>query len=157
MSNYAKLGSLLRNGKHTSMKATIRWVGDAMFVGESGSGHAVVMDGPPEDGGRNLGIRPMEMLLIGMGGCTAFDVVLILRKARQQISDCRVELQAERAAEPPKVFTRIHVHFVVSGHNLSESQVKRAVALSAEKYCSASIMLGKTADITHDYEIRGEP
>ena len=136
------------------MKATIRWVGDAMFVGESGSGHSVVMDGPPEDGGRNLGIRPMEMVLIGMGGCTAFDVSLILRKARQQVSDCRVELEAERAPEPPKVFTRIHVHFVVCGRDLNEAQVKRAVALSAEKYCSASIMLGKTAEITHDYEIR---
>jgi len=125
-----------------------------MFVGESGSGHSVVMDGPPEDGGRNLGIRPMEMVLIGMGGCTAFDVSLILRKARQQVSDCRVELEAERAPEPPKVFTRIHVHFVVCGRDLNEAQVKRAVALSAEKYCSASIMLGKTAEITHDYEIR---
>ena len=136
-----------------SMKARIKWVQDATFLGESGSGHAVVMDGPPEDGGRNLGVRPMEMLLLGMGGCTAFDVVLILRKGRQAVTDCVVELSAERAAEPPKVFTRIHVHFIVTGKGLPEAQVKRAVELSAEKYCSASIMLGKSAEITHDYEI----
>ena len=115
--------------------------------------HAVVMDGPPEDGGRNLGVRPMEMLLLGMGGCTAFDVVHILKKARQPISDCVVELSAERADTPPKVFTRIHAHFIVSGKGLTEAQVKRAVELSAEKYCSASIMLGKMAQISHDYEI----
>jgi putative redox protein len=124
------------------------------FVGESASGHSVVMDGPPDLGGRNLGIRPMEMLLLGMGGCTAFDVVHILKKARQPITDCTVELEAERADEEPKVFTRIHVHFVVTGRGLSEKQVARAVNLSAEKYCSASIMLGKTAQITHDFEVR---
>lgn len=135
------------------MKARIKWVQDATFLGESGSGHAVVMDGPPDNGGRNLGLRPMEMVLLGMGGCTAFDVVDILCKARQTVTDCVVELQAERAESVPKVFTRIHVHFVVTGKSLKEAAIKRAVALSAEKYCSASIMLGKTADITHDYEI----
>lgn len=135
------------------MKARVKWVEQATFIGESGSGHAVVMDGPPEGGGRNLGIRPMEMLLIGMGACTAYDVVHILTKARQPISDCIAELSAERAAEEPKVFTHIHVHFIVKGIGLKESAVKRAVDLSAEKYCSASIMLGKTAKITHDFEI----
>jgi putative redox protein len=136
------------------MKARVKWVEDVTFVGESGSGHAVVMDGPPESGGHNLGIRPMEMLLIGMGGCTAFDIVLILGKARQQVTDCIVEVEAERADTVPKVFTRIHVHFIVTGVDLSEKQVARAVELSAEKYCSASIMLGKAAVITHDYEVR---
>ena len=135
------------------MKATIKWVDGVSFVGESGSGHAVVLDGPPEAGGRNVGMRPMEMVLVGMGGCTAFDVVSILQKARQPVRDCRVELTAERADELPKVFTRIHVHFVVSGHGLKAAQVERAVKLSAEKYCSASIMLGRTAEITHDFEI----
>jgi putative redox protein len=135
------------------MKARVKWVEDATFIGESGSGHAVVMDGPPDSGGRNLGIRPMEMLLIGMGGCTAFDVVLILRKARQPVTDCVVEIEAERAETVPKVFTRIHVHFIVTGDGLSDKQVARAVQLSAEKYCSASIMLGKAAEITHDYEV----
>ncbi|MEZ5542018.1 MAG: OsmC family protein [Pseudomonadota bacterium] len=136
------------------MKARVKWVEAATFVGESGSGHAVVMDGPPEGGGRDLGIRPMEMLLLGMGGCTAYDVVHILKKARQPVTDCVVELEAERAASEPKVFTRIHVHFVVTGHELPEKQVARAVELSAEKYCSASIMLGKVAEISHDYEVR---
>lgn len=136
------------------MKARIKWVQDATFLGESGSGHAVVMDGPPEHGGRNLGVRPMEMLLLGMGGCTAFDVVHILRKSRQPVTDCVAELEAERAAEDPKIFTRIHVHFIVTGTGLDEKRVARAVSLSADKYCSASIMLGKTAQITHDYEVR---
>ncbi|MGD8673876.1 MAG: OsmC family protein [Thiogranum sp.] len=136
------------------MQARIKWVQDATFLGESGSGHAVVMDGPPEHGGRNLGVRPMEMLLLGMGGCTAFDVVHILKKSRQPISDCVAELEAERADEDPKIFTRIHVHFIVTGSGLDEKRVARAVSLSADKYCSASIMLGKTATITHDYEIR---
>ncbi len=135
------------------MKARIKWVENATFLGESGSGHAVVMDGPPDLGGRNLGARPMEMLLLGMGGCTAFDVVHILKKARQPISDCVAELSAERAETDPKIFTKIHVHFVVSGSGLKEAQVKRAVELSAEKYCSASIMLGKVAEVTHDFEI----
>ena len=135
------------------MKSTVKWVDGAMFIGESDSGHSVVMDGPADGGGRNLGVRPMEMLLLGMGGCTAYDVVHILKKARQDIRGCRVELDAERAESPPQVFTRIHVHFVVSGKGLADSQVKRAVSLSAEKYCSASIMLGKTATITHDYAV----
>ncbi len=135
------------------MKARVKWVEAATFLGESGSGHAVVMDGPPDSGGRNLGVRPMEMLLLGMGGCTAFDVVYILKRARQPVDDCVVELSAERAESEPKVFTRIHVHFVISGEGLAEKQVARAVELSAEKYCSASLMLGKTAEISHDYEI----
>ena len=135
------------------MKARIKWVDNAMFLAESGSGHTVVMDGPPESGGQNLGIRPMEMMLIGMGGCTAFDVMMILQKGRQEVSDCVAELEAERAETEPKVFTKIHVHFIVTGRGLSEKAVKRAVDLSAEKYCSASIMLGKTAEISHDFEI----
>jgi putative redox protein len=139
------------------MKARVKWVEEVTFLGESASGHAVVMDGPPESGGRNLGIRPMEMLLLGMGGCTAFDVMMILKKARQAVTDCVVEMEAERAATDPKVFTRIHVHFVVTGSGLSDKQVARAVELSAEKYCSASIMLGKAVDITHDYEIVALP
>ncbi len=137
------------------MKARVKWVEDVTFVGEADSGHAVVMDGPAESGGKNRGMRPMEMLLVGMGGCTAFDVVVILKKARQAVTDCEVVLEAERAAEPPKVFTRIHVHYRVRGTGLSEAQVKRAVELSTQKYCSASIMLGKTAELTHDYEILG--
>ena len=136
------------------MKARIKWIQDATFLGESGSGHAVVMDGPPDYGGRNLGVRPMEMLLLGMGGCASFDVVLILKRSRQAISDCVAEIEAERAEQDPKVFTAIHMHFIVTGKGLNEKRVARAVQLSAEKYCSASIMLGKTATITHDYEIR---
>jgi len=136
------------------MKARIKWVENVCFVGESGSGHAIVMDGAPEGGGRNLGVRPMEAVLIGAGGCTAYDVVHILKKGRAAITDCIVEIEAERATEDPQVFTQIHFHFVVSGRNLKPQQVERAVHLSAEKYCSASIMLAKTAAITHDYEIR---
>ncbi len=139
------------------MKARVKWVEEVTFLGEAASGHAVVMDGPPESGGRNLGVRPMEMLLLGMGGCTAFDVVMILKKARQEITDCVVEMEAERAATDPKVFTRIHVHFVVTGNGLSDKQVARAVELSAEKYCSASIMLSKSVDITHSYKIVASP
>jgi putative redox protein len=135
------------------MKARIKWVEHMAFLGESGSGHAVLMDGPPESGGRNLGVRPMEMLLLGMGGCTAFDVVHILKKGRHDVRDCEVHLEAERAETDPKVFTRIHAHFVVKGKALRREAVKRAIELSAEKYCSASIMLGKTAEITHDFEI----
>ncbi len=123
------------------------------FVGESGSGHSVVMDGAPEAGGRDLGIRPMEMLLLGLGGCTAFDVVSILHKSRQQISDCEVEIEAERADTIPKIFTQIHLHFIVSGRELDKTKVSKAVSLSADKYCSASRMLEKTATITHDFEI----
>lgn len=139
------------------MKARVKWVEQATFLGESASGHAVVMDGPPESGGRDLGIRPMEMVLLGMGGCTAFDVVMILKKARQPVTDCVVEMEAERATSEPRVFTRIHVHFVVTGSGLSDKQVARAVELSAEKYCSASIMLGKAVDISHGYEIVSLP
>lgn len=136
------------------MKATIKWVDGAMFVGESGSGHSVVMDGPEDAGGRNMGIRPMEMLLIGLGACSSFDVVNILRKGRQPVTDCRTELAAERADAIPAVFEKIHLHFVVSGKGLDAEKVKRAVELSAEKYCSASIMLGKAGvAITHDFEL----
>jgi putative redox protein len=135
------------------VKATIKWIDGVSFVGESESGHAVVLDGPPAAGGRNIGIRPMELLLIGMGACSAFDVVSILTKSRQELLDCQAELTAERAEEDPKVFTRIHVRYTVTGRGLKASAVERAIQLSAEKYCSASIMLGKTAAITHDYEL----
>lgn len=133
------------------MKARIKWVDGMMFVGESGSGHAVVMDGAPEYGGRNLGIRPMEMLLIGLGGCTAFDVVQILKKGREEVTDCEVEVSAERAETDPKVFTKIHVDYRVKGRNLAPAKVERAIELSKEKYCSASIMLGAVAEITHSW------
>lgn len=135
------------------MKATIKWTGDASFAGAADSGHTVIMDGAPEHGGRNRGTRPMELVLIGMGGCTAFDVVSILRKSRQDITDCVAELDAERSDTIPKVFTRIHVHFIVKGRGLDPKKVERAIELSGKKYCSASTMLGKTAKITHDYEI----
>ncbi len=135
------------------MKARIKWMEEVSFIGETESGHAIVMDGPPTGGGRNLGPRPMEMLLIGTGACTAYDVVTILKKGRQQITDCVVDIQSERAETDPKVFTVIHMHFVVTGKSLKREQVERAIQLSAEKYCSASIMLGKTAEITHDFEI----
>jgi putative redox protein len=135
------------------MHARVKWVENVCFVGESETGHAIVIDGAPESGGRNLGMRPMELLLIGMGSCTAFDVVTILKKGRQDVTDCYAELDATRADEVPKVFTKIHVHFVVKGRKLNPTQVERAVKLSAEKYCSASLMLGKTAEITHDFEI----
>ena len=136
------------------MKARIQWVQDAMFVAESGSGHGVVVDGPPEGGGRNLGVRPMELVLMGVGACTAYDVVHILKKSRQPVVRCVAELSAERAEDEPKVFTKIHVHFVVTGSGLGEAAVKRAVDLSAEKYCSASIMMGRAGvEISHDFEI----
>ena len=135
------------------MKATVKWLDNMSFVGESGSGHSVVMDGPPESGGRNLGVRPMEMVLLGMGGCTAFDVVMILQRGRQDIVDCHVELEAERAEEVPKVFTKIHAHYIVKGKNLDVKKVERAINMTAEKYCSVSIMLAATADVTHDFEI----
>ncbi len=139
------------------MKARVKWVENATFLAESGSGHAVVMDGPPESGGRNLGPRPMEMMLIGLGGCTTFDVVHILKKSREPVTDCVAELSAERADSEPKVFTRIHVHFFVKGSGLKEAKVRKAVELSAEKYCSASIMLGMAGvDISHDFEILEE-
>ncbi len=138
------------------MKARIKLVDGMMFVGESGSGHAVVMDGAPEYGGRNLGIRPMEMLLIGLGGCTAFDVVQILRKGREEVTDCEVEVSGERAEADPKVFTSIHVEYRVKGRNLAPAKVERAIELSKDKYCSASIMLGAVADITHSWEVLEE-
>ena len=136
------------------MKARIKWVENVSFMAESGSGHALVMDGAPEGGGRNLGPRPMEVVLMGAGGCTAYDVVHILKKSRANVTDCDVQIEAERADEDPKVFTKIHFHFVVTGRGLKTALVERAVNLSAEKYCSASIMLGKTATITHDFEVR---
>lgn len=135
------------------MKTTISWAGDVSFQAQSETGHTVITDGPPDHGGRNRGPRPMELVLMGMGACTAFDVVHILRKGRADLTDCVAHIDAERAPEDPKVFTRIHVHFVVSGRGLKAAQVERAVHLSAEKYCSASIMLGKTATITHDFEL----
>lgn len=136
------------------MKARVKWLEGMTLVGEAGSGHAVVMDAAPEVGGRDLSVRPMEMLLLGMGGCTAIDVLSILRKGRQAVTDCVVELEAERAETDPRVFTRIQVRYIVTGRNLNEAQVKRAITLSAEKYCSAAVMLGKTAAISHTWEIR---
>lgn len=141
------------------MECTVRWTGNdsgMSFIAETGSGHAVVMDGAPEAGGRNLGPRPMEMVLAGTGGCSAFDVVMILKKGRQAITACDVSLQAERAESDPKVFTNIHLHYRVKGRNLKPEAVARAIELSKEKYCSASIMIGKTAEITYDFEIVAE-
>lgn len=138
------------------MKMRIKWNDIVSFLGETESGHTVLMDGAPEVGGRNLGLRPMEMVLMGAGGCTASDVVMILKKSRLDIIDCMVEIEAERATDDPKVFTHIHYHFILTGKNLKPQQVERAINLSAEKYCSASIMLGKTAEITHDFEITRE-
>ncbi|MDR1888150.1 MAG: OsmC family protein [Zoogloeaceae bacterium] len=138
------------------MECTVKWLGEESgmsFAAETGSGHLVAMGGAPEAGGRNLAPRPMEMLLVGAGGCTAFDVVMILQKGRHQVTGCDVRLEAERAATDPKVFTRIHFHFRVSGKQLKPEAVARAIKLSGDKYCSASIMLGKTASITHDFEI----
>jgi putative redox protein len=135
------------------MKSRVKWLDNMSFVGESASGHSIVMDGPPEAGGRNLGVRPMEMLLLGLGGCSSFDVVSMLKKSRQNITNCEVEISAKRADTQPKVFIEIHLHFIIEGEDLNESKVARAINLSAEKYCSASIMLGKTASVTHDYEI----
>ncbi|MDX1733637.1 MAG: OsmC family protein [Halioglobus sp.] len=136
------------------MQATVKWSDGAMFIGESGSGHSVVMDGPEDLGGRNMGVRPMEMLLLGTGGCSIYDVLSMLKKSRQTVVDCRVEMDAERADAVPAVFTRINMHFVVTGTGLKESAVKRAVELSAEKYCSASIMLGAAGvEVSHSYEI----
>jgi putative redox protein len=135
------------------MKVRVKWVEGVTFLGETESSHAIVMDGAPEGGGRNLGPRPMETLLAGAGGCTAYDVVTMLRKSRQDVVDVAVELEADRASEDPKVFTRIRFHFVVKGRNIRREAVERAIELSASKYCSASIMLGKTAEISHDFEI----
>jgi putative redox protein len=138
------------------MECTVKWIDGVSFVAETGSGHALVMDGAPEGGGRNLGPRPMEMVLLGTGGCSAYDVVVILKKSGQEITGCSVELKAERAESDPKIFTRIHMHFVLRGRNLKTSMVESALKLSHQKYCSATIMLGKTAEITHDYEIVAE-
>jgi len=140
------------------VKARVQWMGPEQmsFVAEADSGHALVMDGSVEIGGRNLGPRPMELLLMGLGGCSSIDVVMILQKSRQDIRDCVVEISARRADQDPKVFTEIHLHFVISGKALDPKRVAHAIGLSAEKYCSASIMLGKTAVVTHDYEIREE-
>ncbi|MFD2190849.1 OsmC family protein [Pistricoccus aurantiacus] len=136
------------------MKASVKWTDGRQFVAESGSGHSVVIDGPPDHGGRNTGPRPMEMLLMGLGACTSFDVLEILEKSRAPVTDCVAKIEAERADTVPSVFTRIHVHFTVTGRNLKEAQVKRAVALSAEKYCSASIMLAKGGvDVSHSFAI----
>lgn len=135
------------------MKVRVKWVEEVCFLAETESGHAIVMDGAPEGGGRNIGPRPMETVLAGTGGCSAYDVVTILRKARQPVKACEVRIEAERAPHDPKVFTSIHMHFLVTGKGVKKEHVERAVQLSADKYCSASIMLGKTARITHDFEI----
>lgn len=135
------------------MKASIHWKGKMSFEGSAESGHSVIMDGSPDIGGENRGPRPMELLLLGLGGCTSIDVMLILGKGRQDVTDCVAHIEAERAAAEPKVFTKIHVHFVVSGRGIDPKRVEKAIQLSAEKYCSASIMLGKTAAMTHDFEI----
>ncbi|WP_018606738.1 OsmC family protein [Uliginosibacterium gangwonense] len=135
------------------MECTVKWAGNAQFIAETGSGHALIMEGAADLGGKNLAPRPMEMILAGAGGCTAYDVVLILKRGRHAVEGCEVKLQAERAEIDPKVFTKIHYHYVVSGRKLKPEVVERAIKLSADKYCSASIMLGKTAEITHDFEI----
>ncbi len=135
------------------MKARIKWIEGMAFMAEADSGHAIVMDGSPDIGGRNLGPRPMEMLLMGAGGCTSIDVVMILQKSRQDVTNCQVELTAERAEDHPKVFTKIHFHFIVKGRALKPDVVARAINLSAEKYCSATIMLARTAAVSHDFEI----
>jgi putative redox protein len=136
------------------MHGTVKWLDGAMFIGESGSGHSVVMDGPEDLGGRNQSLRPMEMLLLGTGGCAIYDVISMLKKSRQQVTDCRVELQATRADAVPAVFESMNLHFVVTGRGVKESQVKRAVELSAEKYCSASIMLAAAGvNVTHSFAV----
>ena len=135
------------------MKARVKWVEDVQFVGESGTKHSLIMDGPEDLGGHGTGMRPMELLLLGLGGCTSFDVVEMLKKSRQNIVDCVVEIDGQRSESVPKIFTDIHIHYIITGSNIKEAQVKRAIELSSEKYCSASLMLGKSANITHDYEI----
>lgn len=139
--------------KAFSMKTRVKWIEDLCLFAESGSGHGMILDGAPEVGGRNAGTRPMELLLIGLGGCTAMDVVTILRKQRQAVTDCVIEIEGERALDPPKIYTKIHVHYIVTGKNLNEKHVKRAIDLSVEGYCSVQAMLEKSATITHDYEI----
>jgi putative redox protein len=137
-----------------SVKAKITWINGRAFLGESGSGHAVVMDGAPEAGGRNIGVRPMEMMLLGLGGCTAFDVVMILEKAREQITGCDIAMEAARAGEDPKVFTHVKLIYTFTGKNLKPAMVERAVKLSSEKYCSASKMFEKTAKLEHEWHIK---
>ena len=135
------------------MKARIKWIQDVMFLGESGSGHSVVMDGAPDAGGRNLGFRPMEMLLLGLGGCSAFDVVMILKRGRERVTDCVVDIDGERATTDPKIFTKITMRYIVTGHALDPNKVERAVHLAAEKYCSATAIMAKTAAIEHSIEV----
>ena len=135
------------------MNISVNWVDGMLMVGKSHSGHSITMDGPPEIGGENLGVRPMEMLLLGVAGCTMIDVVTTLKKMRQDLTNCETKLSAERADEHPKVFTDIHIQFIVKGQDLDPKKVEKAITLSAEKYCSASIMLGETATITHDFEV----
>ena len=135
------------------MNISVNWVDGMLMVGKSHSGHSITMDGPPEIGGENLGVRPMEMLLLGVAGCTMIDVVSTLKKMRQDLTQCETKVNAERATDHPKVFTDIHIQFIVKGKDLDQNKVEKAITLSAEKYCSASIMLGKTASITHDFEI----
>ena len=137
------------------MNLSVNWVDGMLMVGKSHSGHSITMDGPIEIGGENLGVRPMEMLLLGVAGCTMIDVITTLKKMRQNLSHCETRISAERANEHPKVFTDIHIHFIVKGKDLDSKKVDKAITLSAEKYCSASIMLGKTAVITHDFEVIG--
>jgi len=136
------------------METSLKWAGGAAFIGRSSSGHSVIMDGPQEGGGKDLGIRPMEMLLLGMGACSSYDVISILKKSRQQITDCDVSITGSRADDHPRIFTDIHIHFTIIGKSLKKKQVERAIKLSAEKYCSASIMLGAMANITHDFDIQ---
>ena len=135
------------------MNISVNWVDGMLMVGKSHSGHSITMDGPPEIGGDNLGVRPMEMLLLGVAGCTMIDVVTTLKKMRQELTHCETKVNAERADDHPKVFTEIHIQFLVKGNDLDSKKVEKAITLSAEKYCSASIMLGKTASISHDFEI----
>jgi putative redox protein len=135
------------------MKARVKWIENVSFVGESGSGHSVIMDGAADAGGRNLGFRPMEMLLLGLGGCSAFDVVMILKRGRERVSNCVVEIDAERAETEPKIFTKIAMRYIVSGHELDPKKVERAVTLSADKYCSATAIMSKTAQISHTIEV----
>jgi putative redox protein len=135
------------------MNISVNWVDGMLMVGKSHSGHSITMDGPPEIGGENLGVRPMEMLLLGVAGCTMIDVVSTLKKMRQDLTQCETKVNAERANDHPKVFTDIHIQFILKGKDLDQNKVEKAITLSAEKYCSASIMLGKTASITHDFEI----
>ena len=135
------------------MNISVNWVDGMLMVGKSHSGHSITMDGPPEIGGDNLGVRPMEMLLLGVAGCTMIDVVTTLKKMRQELTHCETKVNAERADDHPKVFTNIHIQFLIKGNALDSKKVEKAITLSAEKYCSASIMLGKTASISHDFEI----